>query len=146
MEYVNSLPHLGGLPVFVFLLHGTHPGDAGNHVRKALLHKGAREAGYFRTFGADFYFEYLKRGCLFSPDSPTTAELAAAGEFGRTLAARMAAGQFVSEPFAHNVWRARRDPAIAHAKVEQAKGRTRRTTEKGHGRGREQEKAGASGP
>ncbi len=30
LEFVNQLPDLNGLPFFVFMLHGTHPGTAGN--------------------------------------------------------------------------------------------------------------------
>jgi flavodoxin len=54
MEYVEGLPNLEGLPFFVFMLHGTHPGTAGNIMRKALRRKGGCEVGYSRFKGADF--------------------------------------------------------------------------------------------
>lgn len=46
-DYVNSLPELAGLPAFVFVLGGTHWGNTGNKIRRALILKGAREVGYF---------------------------------------------------------------------------------------------------
>ena len=89
-DYVKGLPQLAGLPAFVFLVHGTKPGDAGNAVRKALARKGAREVGYFRSRGADYFLGYLKRGYLFSPGHPTAEELAAAEAFGQEVATRLA--------------------------------------------------------
>lgn len=93
MDYVRNLPDLAGLPTFVFLLHGSHPGDAGTQVRRVLRQKGGREAGYFTSHGADYYFEYVRRGCLFSPDAPTPAELDAARAFGGSLAVNIATGR-----------------------------------------------------
>lgn len=85
-EYVRGLPKLEGMPAFVFVLHGTMPGDAGNQIRETLTRKGSREVGYFHCFGADFYVGYLKKGYLFSPDHPTPGELARAETFGREVA------------------------------------------------------------
>lgn len=68
-------------------------------MRRALLRKGARDAGYFRTLGADYYFAYIKRRYLFSPDSPTAAELQRAEGFGRRVAERVAARRFIRQPF-----------------------------------------------
>ena len=64
-EYLNALPELHGIRAFVFVLHGTHQGDTGNHVREALARKGAQEIGYFTSFGKDLYLGYLKKGYLF---------------------------------------------------------------------------------
>ncbi len=89
MDYVNSLPPLKGLPTFVFVLHGTYIGDTGNDIRRLLSRKGARAAGYFHSYGADFYLPYLKEGYLFSPDHPTAEELTKAERFGREAAGRI---------------------------------------------------------
>jgi ferredoxin/flavodoxin len=97
MGYVNSLPDLDGLPAFVFVLHGTYRGDAGNAIRHALARKGAQEAGYFHCRGADYFLGYLKEGYLFSPDHPTAEELTQAEAFGREVAAH-AAGQPYARP------------------------------------------------
>jgi flavodoxin/NAD-dependent dihydropyrimidine dehydrogenase PreA subunit len=94
MDYVNSLPHLNGLPALVFVLHGTYIGDTGNAIRRVLSRKGAREVGYFHCYGADFYLPYLKEGYLFSPDHPTAEELARAERFSRDAAGRIASRQY----------------------------------------------------
>jgi flavodoxin/ferredoxin len=95
MDYLNSLPELAGLPVFVFLLYGTHPGDTGNAARRALARKRGQEVGYFKARGADYFLGYLKRGFLFSPDHPTSLELDAAQGFGRKVAERVAGEKYI---------------------------------------------------
>ena len=95
MEYLHDLPELTGLPVFVFLLYGTLPGDTGNMVRRALTRKGGHEVGYFKARGIDYYLGYLKRGYLFSPDNPTALELDAAQAFGRSIADQIARGGYI---------------------------------------------------
>ena len=95
MDYLNGLPELAGLPVFVFVLYGTYRGDAGSTVRRALAGKGGREAGFFCARGADYFLGYLKRGYLFSPDCPTAEELNAAEAFGREVAVRLAGQEYV---------------------------------------------------
>jgi len=97
MEYIHDLPELKGLPVFVFLLYGTLPGDAGNIARRALTRKGGHEVGYFKAMGADNYLGYLKRGYLFSPDNPTALELDAAQTFGRSIANRITGGGYIRQ-------------------------------------------------
>jgi flavodoxin/Pyruvate/2-oxoacid:ferredoxin oxidoreductase delta subunit len=94
-DYLNGLPELKGLPVFVFLTYGTFPGDTGNKVRSTLVEKGAKEVGYFKARGADYFFGYLKRGYLFSPDHPTALELDSARAFGGRVAERLAEGKSV---------------------------------------------------
>ncbi len=89
MDYVDSLPELVGLPGFVFVLHGTHRGDTGNFLRRALTRKGVREVGYFHCHGADLALGYLREGILFSPDYPTVEDLDEAKEFGRQVASRL---------------------------------------------------------
>ena len=96
-DYVQSLPHLAGLPAFTFLLYGTFRGDAGTAVRRLLARKGAREVGYFTCRGDDCFLGYLKQGYFFSPDHPTAEELAGAEVFGQEVAAR-AVGQEVARP------------------------------------------------
>ena len=98
MDYVNSLSNLKGLPSIVFILHGTHMGDAGNHIRRGLARKGAKDAGYFHCFGADYFLGYLKQGYLFSPDHPTPDELAKAEQFGVNVANRIAGMEYTKEP------------------------------------------------
>ena len=89
-DYLNSLPDLGGLPTFTFVLHGTYPFDTGKSIRRVLVYKGAQEVGYFHCYGTDFYLGYLKEGYLFSPDHPTLAELSLAEDFGSQVAGRVA--------------------------------------------------------
>ncbi len=89
LHFLNALPSLDGMAAFVFVLHGTYPGDAGNIVREILEQKGAKELGYFHCYGADFFLGYLKLGYLFSPDHPTAEELSQAEEFGRMVAGNM---------------------------------------------------------
>jgi flavodoxin/Pyruvate/2-oxoacid:ferredoxin oxidoreductase delta subunit len=96
-DYLHSLPDLKGLPTFIFMVSGTYRFDASQPIRSALSRRGAREAGYFHCFGADFYLAYLKEGYLFSPDHPTGEELASAGAFGRQVA-RHVAGEPYSPP------------------------------------------------
>jgi flavodoxin/formate hydrogenlyase subunit 6/NADH:ubiquinone oxidoreductase subunit I len=96
-DYVEGLPHLGGLPAFTFVLHGTLRGDAGTAMRRLLARKGAREVGYFACRGDDYFLGYLKLGYLFSPDHPTAEELAQAEAFGQAVAAH-AAGQEYAPP------------------------------------------------
>lgn len=95
MDVLSALPALNGLPVFVFVLYGTLPGDTGTVVRKVLREKGGREVGYFVTKGADYFFGYLKRGYLFSPENPTPQDLEGARSFGESVAERVAAGETV---------------------------------------------------
>ncbi len=90
MDYVNSLPDLAGLPAFVFVVNGSHRGNTGNKIRRALTLKGSREVGYFHCHGASYFLGYLKVGYLFSADHPTAEDLARAETFGRDVADRLA--------------------------------------------------------
>jgi flavodoxin/ferredoxin len=98
-DYVNELPHLNGLPAFVFVLHGSYRGDTGNILRQALAGKGAREVGYFHSFGTGIYLGYLKEGYVSSPDHPTVEELAQAEEFGGAVAARVAGKEYIEPEY-----------------------------------------------
>ena len=89
-DYLNSLPDLGGLSTFSFVLHGTYRFDTGKSIRRVLARKGAQNMGYFHCQGADFWLGYLKEGYLFSPDHPTPAELSLAEDFGSQVAGRVA--------------------------------------------------------
>ncbi len=95
MDYVNSLPDFGGLPAFVFVVHGTYRGDTGNTIRHVLARKGPQEVGYFHCYGADFFLGYLNEGYLFSADHHTAGELAQAEDFGLEVAARLAGKEYV---------------------------------------------------
>jgi flavodoxin/ferredoxin len=89
-DYLKSLPELGGLPAFTFVLHGTYRFDTGRSIRRVLARKGAQDVGYFHCHGADFFLGYIKQGYLFSPDHPTPAELSLAEDFGSQVAGRVA--------------------------------------------------------
>ncbi len=91
-DYVRSLPRLDGVPAFAFNLYGTYPADAGGQLLKLLSKKGARNVGYFACRGAEYNLGYLLKGYLFSPDNPTSEEMSQAEAFGRTVAARVLAG------------------------------------------------------
>lgn len=98
-DFVRSLPDLAGKPAFVFLLHGTWQGASGNRIRRLLAAKNGRDIGYFHCMGADYFVGYLKRGYLFSPDSPTEQELDAAYQFGLSLPLRASQSPPKVEPF-----------------------------------------------
>ncbi len=85
-EYLERIDNLKGKPFFVFILHGTFKGDAGNFIRDALTAKNGTDSGYLTAMGADMFLGYLREGTLFSPDRPNKEELAAAEEFGKNLA------------------------------------------------------------
>lgn len=88
MDFVNNLDGLRNKSTFVFVTHGTHKGDCGNWIRKALKKKGSDDLGYFYAYGEDYWLGYVKRGVLFSPGSPSTEELESAEQFGKTLISR----------------------------------------------------------
>jgi flavodoxin/NAD-dependent dihydropyrimidine dehydrogenase PreA subunit len=98
MRYVKNLPDLNGRPFFVFMLHGTHPGTAGNILRKAMERKGGREVGYSRFKGADFFVGYIQKGVLFSPDNPATNELERARVFGQESANFASCDGYIKPP------------------------------------------------
>jgi flavodoxin/ferredoxin len=88
MDFVTNLRGLENKSTFVFILHGTNQGNCGNWIRKELNKKGSKDLGYFRSYGADYWIGYIKRGTMFSHSSPTTQELSSAEAFGRTIASR----------------------------------------------------------
>jgi len=67
IEFIKNLPNLDGLPFFTFVLYGTTPGRTGNVLRNLLTIKEAKEIGYAKFKGADYFVGYLQRGYLFSP-------------------------------------------------------------------------------
>ncbi len=89
-DYLKSLPDLGGLPTFTFVLHGTYRFDTAKIIQRILARKGAQNAGYFHCHGTDLWLGYIKEGYLFSPDHPTPAELSLAEDFGSQVAGRVA--------------------------------------------------------
>ena len=92
--FIRSLPDLTGKSAFSFVTYGTTRGDSANHLRLMLLATGLKEFGTFACCGQDYWLGYITRGYLFSPDSPTGEELAAAEEFGKTVAARIEGEEF----------------------------------------------------
>jgi len=99
LDYVQSLPKLTSLPVFVFVLSGGMKGDAGNNIRQILAHKGAKDAGYFSCLGADYYLGFLLEGYLLTTGHPTQEELSQAEDFGCRIAERTAKKEFISQPY-----------------------------------------------
>jgi len=87
-DFVMNLKGLDNKASFVFILQGTNQGNCGNWMRKELVKKGSRDLGYFKSSGADYWIGYIKRGTMFSPDSPTIQELSAAESFGKMVATR----------------------------------------------------------
>lgn len=87
-DFIKNLNGLENKASFVFILHGTNQGDCGNKIRRELKNKGTKDLGYYRSFGADFWIGYIKRGTLFSPNSPNEQDLLAAENFGKTIAKR----------------------------------------------------------
>ncbi len=98
-HFVQRLPALGGLPVFEFVVHGSHRIDTANWLRRALERKGAREVGYFHCRGEAHVLPMLRDGYLFSPDRPSEGELLAAQAFGAALPARAAGEPYDRLPF-----------------------------------------------
>lgn len=98
-DFLHNLPDLDGKPTFVFLLHGTWQGAAGNRIRRSLNSKHGKDIGYFNCMGADYFVGYLRQGYLFSPDSPREQELDAAQQFGRSLPARASQVRPNVEPY-----------------------------------------------
>lgn len=98
-DFVERLPELAGKPFFTFMLHAAYPGDAGTHLRRALLRKGGRELGYARFRGEGHFLGYLRHGYLFSPASPRPEALAEAERFGGELAARLAGRPHEPAPY-----------------------------------------------
>lgn len=110
-DHLNSLSDLDGKPFFVFILHGSYPGDTGSMVRRAMEGKGGREIGYDRYHSAGYFLGYLKRGYLFSPNHPKPDTLVRAGRFGQKVAARLAGGEYRKadrDPGTHLVYRIER--------------------------------------
>ncbi|HLP35118.1 MAG TPA: EFR1 family ferrodoxin [Amoebophilaceae bacterium] len=88
MDFVRNLKGLENKSFFVFILYGTIQGDSGNWIRKELINKGAKDLGYFKTYGPDYWLGYIKRGFMFSNLSPTVQELQSAEIFGKTISIR----------------------------------------------------------
>jgi flavodoxin/ferredoxin len=97
-DFVNSLPNLSGKKFFTFVLYGTFQGDSGNWIRKKMKMKGAKDLGYFKSHGADYFIGYVKHGYLFSPNSPTDNEKQGAILFGHILADRIKKANWEVEP------------------------------------------------
>ena len=99
MDFIGRLKGLENKSSFVVITHGTNQGDCGNWLRRKLKEKRSRDLGYFGCFGADYWLGYVKRGVMFSPDSPDEVELAHAEKFGKKLVSRFESQSPVVEPF-----------------------------------------------
>ena len=95
IEFIKSLPDLDGLHFFTFVMYGIRPGKTGNVIRNLLTIKGAKEIGYAKFKGADFWVGYLQRGYLFSPDNPNNNELDMAKIFGREIAVNLSDNNYI---------------------------------------------------
>jgi len=98
-EFVKQLADIKDKASFVFVLYGTHPGKCGNWIREELKHKGTHDLGYFKSTGADYWHGYIKRGVMFSPDSPSPEDLSSAEIFGENIALRFATKDLAAEPY-----------------------------------------------
>lgn len=96
IEFIKRLPDLDGLHFFTFVLYGTRPGKTGNVLRNLLTIKGAKEIGYAKFKGADYFVGYLQRGYLFSPDNPNSDDLDIANNFGREIAATFSGNKYIA--------------------------------------------------
>lgn len=98
-DFIRKIKNLKNKSSFVFITYGTHLGNCGNWIRRKLKKKGSTDLGYFKSFGADYWLGYIKRGVMFSPDSPTEKEFSSATEFGKNIAERYANKNPDVEPF-----------------------------------------------
>ncbi len=85
-DYLRALPGLGGMPVFDFLLCGSHAFDTGSSLRKMLAERGGKHVGSFQCHGEAYFLGHLREGYLFSPDHPTADEVERATAFGVAVA------------------------------------------------------------
>ena len=99
MDFVNKLKGLENKSSFVFISYGTHPGDCGNWIRRKMKKKGSNDLGYFKSFGKDYWLGYIKKGVMFSPDSPTNMELSASKDFGEKLGIRYTKDSYEVEQY-----------------------------------------------
>lgn len=87
-DFIRQLKGLENKYSFVFITYGTIQGNAGNQILSKLQEKGTLNLGYYKSRGADYWMGYIRRGYLFSPDSPNVLELSTAENFGKIMAAR----------------------------------------------------------
>lgn len=92
-DYLQTLPHLEGMPVFYFLVHGSHAFDAVNALRHQFARRGAKDVGYFHCYGEAYFLGHLREGYLFSPNHPSPDELERATAFGVAVARRSSEGE-----------------------------------------------------
>ena len=92
-DYLQVLPQLDGMPVFCFLVEGSHAFDAVNSLRHGLAQRGTKDVGYYRCHGEAYFLGHLREGYLFSPDHPSPDELQRATAFGVTVAQHAAKGE-----------------------------------------------------
>lgn len=85
LDNLRTLPDLGGMPYFTFILFGTYKFDTDISINKILSSKNAYQVGSYHCYGEDYFLGYLKRGALFSPNHPTAKELEEAEVFGREV-------------------------------------------------------------
>jgi len=85
LDNLKTLPDLGGMPYFTFILYGTYRFDTDVTINKILSSKNAYQVGFYHCYGEDYFLGYIKRGYLFSPNHPTASELEEAKVFGGTV-------------------------------------------------------------
>lgn len=87
-DFVKKLEGIKNKASFVFMTYGSIGGNCVNQIQRLLQKKGALNLGYFKCPGPDYWIGYIKRGVLFSAESPTEKELFQARQFGKNVAIR----------------------------------------------------------
>jgi len=85
LDSLKTLPDLGGMPYFTFILYGAYRFDTDVIINKILSSKNAYQVGFYHCYGEGYFLGYLKRGYLFSPNHPTASELEEAKVFGKAV-------------------------------------------------------------
>lgn len=92
-DYLRALPRVEGMPVFSFLLYGSHAFDAATTLQQMLADRGGRSVGTFQCHGEAYFLGHLREGYLFSAGHPTVDELGRASAFGTAVAERARRGE-----------------------------------------------------
>lgn len=85
-EYIKNLSDLEGKNYFLFMLHGTYPGETISQANRLLSTKNGKRLGEFSSYGEGYFYGYLINGYRFSVDHPDEKELEAAKDFGIKMA------------------------------------------------------------
>jgi flavodoxin/ferredoxin len=107
LECLDRLSNKNKIKSFAFLLNGSYAWNAGAMLKKAMLKRGFSICGWFYNNGAGYFLPYNKLGCLASPDSPTSEDLARAQKFGYDIGTASSANtwpeQTISPPIIYRL-------------------------------------------